>query len=253
MCPILFKLGPFPVHAYGFMIAIAFLVGIVISMYFARREGVGPENILDLALYVILSAIIGARALYVIGTWDQYQGNIWEMFAVQKGGLIFLGGLLLAVLTVMLYARVKRIPILRLLDILTPGTALGYAITRIGCFLNGCCFGLPTDLPWGLEFPFGSLAYSYFPHQHIHPTQLYSSASMFLAFLALIWLYHKKQKDGFIFYWGLIFYSVYRMAVEFLRFSPIHWLGLTPSQWLVIFLAGGAVWGLIRGNKRIDA
>ena len=246
MCPILFRLGPFSIHAYGFMIAIAFLVGILISMRYARKEGLQAETILDLALYVIIAAIVGARLLYVLGTWADYRDNYWEMFMVQKGGLVFLGGLILAVLTVIGYARIKKINILKLLDILTPGTAIGYAITRIGCFFNGCCFGLPTKLPWGIEFPFGSLAHSFYPHDHIHPTQLYSSGSMLLAFAVLVWLYRSKKYDGFIFYWGLMFYSIYRFLVEFLRYSPIHWLNLTPSQWIVIPLFVFGLWGLLK-------
>ncbi|MBU0672704.1 MAG: prolipoprotein diacylglyceryl transferase [Candidatus Margulisbacteria bacterium] len=251
MYPILFKIGPFSIHAYGFMIAIAFLTGIIVALYYAKREGLKSETILDLALYVIIAAIVGARLLYVIGTWNQFEGNILEMFMVQRGGLIFLGGLILAVLVVIGYARIKKINVLKLLDILTPGTALGYAITRIGCFLNGCCFGLPTKLPWGLEFPFGSLAYSYYPHEHIHPTQLYSSGSMLAAFVILLILYQKKKYDGFVFYWGLLFYSIYRMLVEFLRFSPVHWLGLTPSQWVLVGTFILAISGLVYNYKQL--
>ncbi len=251
MLPVLFKLGPLSVHAYGFMIAIAFLVGILLALRFAKKEGIQPETILDLALYVIIAAIVGARLLYVLGTWNDFQGNYLEMFMVQKGGLIFLGGLIMAILVVIGYAKLKKINILKLLDLMTPSVALGYAITRIGCFLNGCCFGLPTKLPWGLEFPFGSLAHSYYPHEHIHPTQLYSSLSMLLAFVVLLLLYKKKKYDGFVFYWGLLFYSIYRMLVEFLRFSPVHWLGLTPSQWVVIFTAAVAIFGLV--NKRFQS
>ncbi len=250
MYPILFKIGPLSVHAYGFAIAVAFLVGILISLRYAKKEGIKADQILDLAVYVIIAAIIGSRFLYVIGQWDQYKDHPGEIFMVQRGGLVFLGGLVLAVLVVVWHARRKGIPILKLLDALTPGTAIGYAITRIGCFLNGCCFGLPTELPWGMVFPPASLAHLYFPDQHIHPTQLYASASMLLAFVILLVLYRRKRFDGHVFYWGLILYSAYRFLIEFIRFSPIHWLGLTPSQWMVIPLAGWAICGLIAGLRR---
>jgi len=251
MYPILFKIGPFSVHAYGFAIAVAFLIGILMSLHYARKEGIPPDQILDLAVYVIVAAIVGSRFLYVIGQWNEYRDNILEIFMVQRGGLVFLGGLILAVLVVVWHARRKGIPILKLLDALTPGTAIGYAITRIGCFLNGCCFGLPTDLPCGVVFPPGSLAHSYFPNQHIHPTQLYASASMLLAFFAFLLLYRRKRFDGQVFYWGLILYSVYRFLIEFIRFSPIHWLRLTPSQWMVIPLAAWAVYALIDKRRHL--
>jgi len=251
MHPILFNLGPFSVHAFGFAIAIAFLLGILLSFHFAKKDGIDKETVLDFTLWVIIAAIVGARFLYVIGTWDQYQANIWEIFMVQRGGLVFLGGLLAAIVTLVYLSRRSRIPILRVLDVATPAATLGYAIGRLGCFLNGCCFGLPTKLPWGIQFPFGSLAHSYYPHDHLHPTQLVSAASMFIAFAIVVWLYQKKKYDGYIFYWGLIMYSVYRFLIEFLRFSPIHWLGLTPSQWLVVFAGGYAVWGLM--HKRFKS
>jgi len=250
MRPILFSLGDISIHAYGFMLALAFLAGILISIRYARKEGLKGDVILDLALYVIIAAIVGARLVYVLGQWDQYRDNLIDVIMVQKGGLVFLGGLLAAIGVVALYARIKQIPILKLLDILTPGSAIGYAITRIGCFLNGCCFGLPTDLPWGMAFPPGALAYFYFQEMRLHPTQLLSSASMFAAFLILVILYKFKKLDGQIFYWGLIFYSVYRFAVEFLRFSPMYWLGLTPSQWIVILTFTAGAYGLIRIYKR---
>ncbi|MEA3493006.1 MAG: prolipoprotein diacylglyceryl transferase [Candidatus Margulisiibacteriota bacterium] len=234
MYPILFKIGPLSIHSYGVMVAIAFLVGIFVSIYYAKKAGIKEQVIPDLAIYVIIVAIAGARFFYVAGQWHQYKNNLIEIFMVQKGGLVFLGGFLLALITVVFYAKRKGIPLLKLFDILAPGAALGYAIGRIGCFLNGCCFGVPTDLPYGIKFPPGALAYSYFPDKYLHPTQLLSSGSMLLAFMILALLYAHKKFDGYIFFWGIIFYSVYRFLVEFLRYSPMHWLGLTPSQWIVL-------------------
>jgi phosphatidylglycerol:prolipoprotein diacylglycerol transferase len=249
--PILFSLGDISIHAYGFMLALAFLVGILISIRYAKKEGLRGDVILDVALYVIIAAIVGSRLLYVVGQWDQYKDNLIDIIMVQKGGLVFLGGLLAAIGVVILYAKIKQIPVLKLLDIIAPGSAIGYAITRIGCFLNGCCFGLQTDLPWGMVFPPGALAYFYFQEARLHPTQPLSSASMFVAFLVLALLYKFKKFDGQIFYWGLILYSVYRFIVEFLRFSPMHWLGLTPSQWIVILTFAAGVYGLV--HKRLKA
>ena len=260
MYPVLFKFGPFAIHAYGFFIALAFLAGILVSLYYAKREGIGSQTIFDLAIYVIISGLVGARLSYVFGQWEYFRGNPAEIFMAQKGGLVFLGGFLLALLVTVVYVKINNIPRLKLFDALAPGVALGYAIARIGCFLNGCCFGLPAGqagLPakfsWGLIFPSGSLAGAYFPGQALHPTQLYSMTLMFLAFLALVFLYRAKKFDGQIFFWWLILYSAYRFLIEFLRFSPIHWLGLTPSQWLVILTFALGLWGLTFYKKRPGA
>src|SRR3989338_10288723 len=136
MYPVLFKLGGFSLHAYGLFVALGFLAGILFSINYAKREGIGAETILDLSLYVIVSAIAGARLFYVLGQWDYFRANPREISMVQNGGVVFQGGLLLVFLTVAVYAKLKKLPLLKLFDALTPGTTLGYAIGRIGCFLN---------------------------------------------------------------------------------------------------------------------
>lgn len=225
------------------MIALAFLVGIFTAIRYARREGIKAETILDLALYVMIAAVAGARLFYVVGQWEIYKDNLPEVLMLQKGGLVFLGGLLFSILTVIIYAKAKNQPLLKLLDALTPATAIGYAVGRVGCFLNGCCFGLPTQLPWGVVFPPGSLAALYSPGEHLHPTQIYSIFSMLIVFGALVWIYRHKKYDGQILAWGLVLYSIYRFFVEFLRYSPLHWFSLTPSQWLSFLLFSFGLWG----------
>lgn len=250
MHPILIKLGSLTIYSYGFMVALGFLVGVLVSLYFAKKNGLSVDLILDLAIYVILAAIFGARLFYVIGDWGQYKNNLLGIFMVQEGGLVFLGGLIFAMLAAFLYARKKNISWLFLFDVLTPGTALGQAIGRIGCFLNGCCFGLPTKVPWGMVFPKGSLAYEFFPWRHLHPTQLYSSFSVLIIFGLVLLVFRFKKFDGQVFLSGLILYSIYRFIVEFFRFSPIHWAGLTPSQWIVMITFALAVYGWFYLRKR---
>jgi len=243
MQPIIFKLGALELHSYGLFVALGFTVGIILSLICAKREKIAAQLIVDLALYVVIAAIAGARLFYVLGQPAYYCHNPLEIIMVQNGGLVFLGGLLLAILAVVIFARRKNIPLLSLLDAITPGTALGYAIGRLGCFFNGCCFGLPTNLPWGIEFPSGSLAAFYCPGEHLHPTQLYSSLIVLILFLGLLWLYKNKKFSGQIFFSGLIGYSLYRFLIEFLRYSPIHWLYLTPSQWIAILIFIFGLWG----------
>ena len=244
MHPILFRAGGISFYSFGLMVALAYLFIIWISLAFAKREGIKAETILDLSIYVLFASILGARLFYVIGQWDLYKENLLEIIMIQRGGLVFLGGLIFGLAAFIIYARIKRLSLLKLLDVASPGVVLGYAIGRIGCFLNGCCFGLPTHLPWGVIFPPGALAHFYFDGQPLHPTQLYSSLSMLLAFFVLLIIYRYKKFEGQVFYWALIFYSVYRFTVEFLRYSPIHFWGLTPSQLVVIVFFAIGLWGL---------
>lgn len=244
MHPNLFNLGPFSVHSYGLLVAIAFAIGILLTLHFAKKEKIAPELVLDLAIYVVISAVLGARFLYVAGQWDYFRTNPAEIIMLQNGGLVFLGGLIFSFIAVLIFAQLKKIKLLKLLDAIAPGAALGYAIGRIGCFLNGCCFGLPAKLPWGVVFPHGSLADFYCSGEKLHPTQLYSSLAMFLVFLVLIRIYQNKKFNGQLFFWWLILYSIYRFSVEFFRYSPMHWARLTPSQWLVIFTFSAGIWGL---------
>lgn len=251
MYPILFSLGSLHIYSYGFMVALAFGLGIFITVYFAKKEEIQPDVIFDAAIYVIISGIVGARLFYVIGQWGQYQNNLLDIFMVQKGGLVFLGGFLFCFVAVILFALLKKIPLLKLLDCIAPGAALGYAVGRLGCFLNGCCFGLPCSLPWSTKFPVGSLAYSYYPNIALHPTQLYSILAMLLAFFIILFIYRRKRYDGQVFYSWFVLYGIYRFGVEYFRFSPIHWLGLTPSQWLALIFIVAAGYGLIRYAKKV--
>lgn len=242
MRPVLIELGPLDVHSYGFMLAIGFLVGILIILRYAGKAGIREETILELAIYGIVGALVGARLMYVVGQWEHYRHNLLEIIMVQEGGLAFLGGLLLGMGIVFFVARARGIPFLKLMDVSAPGATIGYAIARVGCFLNGCCFGRPTELPWGVNFPLGSLAHSHFPSQHIHPTQLYALLAMLAAFGVIVRFWPQRRYDGHVFFWWLVIYGLYRFSVEFLRFCPaeLYWLGLNPGQWiaLAMMLAG---------------
>lgn len=244
MHPTIVKFGPLSIHSYGLFVALGFLTGILIAIYFAKKEKINPNIILDLSLYVIISGIIGARLFYVLGQWDYYKNNPLDILMVQNGGLVIFGGFIFAFFAIAIYAKQKKLSLLKLLDAIAPGLALGYAIGRIGCFLNGCCFGLPTSLLWGMVFPPSSLAAYYYPGQQLHPTQIYSSLAMLAAFFVLIYIYRRKRFNGQIAAWFFVLYSVYRFFIEFFRYSPIHWLALTPSQWLAIFISILGIGGL---------
>ncbi|MBI5399856.1 prolipoprotein diacylglyceryl transferase [Candidatus Saganbacteria bacterium] len=234
MLPILIKLGPLTIHSYGLLAALGFTAGLLSTVYYADKEGISSETILNLAIYNIIAWIIGARLFYVIGMWNQFQQNPLDIIMIQNGGLVFLGGLIFGLAAIFFVAWRNRLPVWKILDAATPGSLLGFSIGRIGCLLNGCCFGLPTTLPWGIKFPFGALAYFYFPNEALQPTQLLDIIGLFIVFVILVFIYQRRKFSGQVFFWGIILYSIERFLTELLRYSPLHWLGLTPSQWIVI-------------------
>lgn len=231
MHPILFKLGPISVYSYGFMVAIAFIAATYLAQRAARQTDISPSFIIDLALLMLFSGIIGARLLYVVLNIKDYIERPLEIIMLQHGGLVFYGGAIFALAAGILYIKRKRLSVYKIGDLLAPYVALGQAIGRIGCFLNGCCFGKPTDSVFGVVFPGAT--------QPIHPTQVYSSlALIFLyGFLRLLQKIGVKEGTVLLFY-GLL-YSAGRFLMEFLRGDNIIELfGLTFSQFVsaIIFI-----------------
>ncbi len=241
MHPILFKIGPVVIYSYGVMIAVAFLSSMYLISRSAQKAGISIENIADLGLALLISGIVGARLLYVLTEIEYYRANPLEIVMIWKGGLVFYGGFIAAFVCGWVVLKRNKMPVLKTCDHIIPYLALGQAIGRIGCFLNGCCFGKPTNLPWGMIFPKGSIAGDIYPAIHIHPTQLYSVYTNFLIFAILLLFGNWKKFDGQILYLYFILYSVSRFLIEFLRAdNPQILLGLTISQVIcvVLFLVG---------------
>lgn len=254
MHPIAFNLGNFSVHWYGVMMALAFLAGLWTASRRGLRDGFAPEKILDLGPWLIVGTIIGARALYVATYWQESFASqpITEIFMIQHGGLVYYGGLVGASLGGILYSRLKKLPLWRLADALAPSIALGYVFGRIGCLLNGCCYGSVCDLPWAIHFPEGHETY---PHG-VHPTQIYDSLLNLVLYLALAWLYRRKKFDGQIFALYLMCYAVTRSIVETFRgdYDAAHrHSGLTPAHLVSIgIFAAGAILYAIQ-SRRVSA
>lgn len=161
MHPKLFEI-PFihwPVPSYGLMMVIAFLVAVSLIRYLSRNITPNPQYITNASLYSLIAGVVGARLFYVIHHFDDFQGRLLSVFAIWGGGLELLGGVLLAIAVIGFYCRYHKLPVRRYLDILAIGLMLALAFGRIGCFLNGCCFGKPTNLPWAVRFPYRSDAY----------------------------------------------------------------------------------------------
>lgn len=225
MHPTLFKIGPLEIHSYGLLLAVSFLLGILLASHRAKKQGVNPDSIMDLSIVIVISAILGARFLYVIAHLGEFRGHWLDVInpfqsngQVGIAGLTMLGGFIAALVFGMLYLYLKKLPALKIADILVPSLGLGIFITRIGCFLNGCCYGIPTDMPWGMVFPTECAAGYHFTGIPIHPAQLYSSFYGLVILVSLLLLERIKKFDGFLLYWFLILYGFSRLTVDFFRY-----------------------------------
>jgi phosphatidylglycerol:prolipoprotein diacylglycerol transferase len=262
MHPILFEipridlgawtLGPIPIRMYGLMIGIGFILAITLASHRAKKEGINPDRILDMGVYLLLAAIIGSRLLYVLTAWHEFARNPLEVFAIWKGGLVFYGGLLAAVPTGIWYVRKHSLPVWKTADILAPSIALGHAFGRLGCFFAGCCYGAPCNGPVCITFTNAqSLAPLGVP---LFPTQLMESAGEFTIFGLLLLLVRFKRFDGQIFGFYLIFYAVLRFVIEFFRGDVargVYFGGLiSTSQIIAILIAVAAIAGLVIGWRQ---
>jgi phosphatidylglycerol:prolipoprotein diacylglycerol transferase len=238
MHPVLVDLGFIKIYSYGFMLALSFLVGIMIAARRARGRGVEPETIYDMSIILVIGAVVGSRGLYILTHLDHFR-SIVDIVAIWQGGATYYGGLLLAVAGAVVFLRRKKIPFFRVADITAPSIAAGVFLTRIGCFLSGCCFGDPTSCPTGLVFPPGSPAGHIHPDVPIHPTQLYSSLYGLVIFGLLLLLDRRRHFDGFLFSWLCILYGISRFIIDFFRYyedSAIVAGGLTNNQFISIAL-----------------
>jgi len=246
--PIAFKFGSVTITWYGIMVAMGFMAGLWTAARRAMQEKISAEKIYDLGPWLIFGSILGARTLYVITFWrEQFADKPFpEIFKVWKGGLVYYGGLIGASLAVILYCRIKKFPMWKLGDILAPSISLGYAFGRIGCLMNGCCYGRECHLPWAIKFPVGHETHPPgSPALPVHPTELYESILSLGLFAFLNWLYRRKKFDGQVFAAYLVCYALLRSFVELFRgdypaYQRFFGGWATPAQMVSIgiFVAG---------------
>ena len=244
MHPILIELGPFKIYSYGFMLALSFLAGILLAGRRAEKRGISKEAVQDLSIILIILAVVGSRTLYILTHRDNYK-SIIDIIALWQGGATYYGGILLAIAGAVAYLRKRKISFFRMADICVPSIALGIFLTRLGCFLSGCCFGLPTSCPLGISFPADSPAGYLFPGSAVHPTQLYSSFYGIVIFVLLLLMERKRAFDGFAFALFCIFYGVARFIVDFFRYyesSARLAEAVTVNQGISIAVV---VWGIL--------
>jgi phosphatidylglycerol:prolipoprotein diacylglycerol transferase len=221
MYPTLFQIGHFRLSTYGVMMMTAFLAGIWLAVRRGRERGISREFVESLSTVILVSSMIGARGLYVLTHLDEFRGNWLAVInPVQPdgnfgiAGLVLLGGVLAAIPTTLWYTARKGHSVWDVVDLLSPSLALGMAIGRVGCLLNGCCYGQACGCAWAITYPEGSHLHALGP---VHPTQAYLILGDLLLMAALLWAARRRAFPGQIFALFLVLYAPLRFTVEFLR------------------------------------
>jgi phosphatidylglycerol:prolipoprotein diacylglycerol transferase len=231
-------LGPFSLHTYGVLLAVAFLAGLWVASRQARRAGLDPGRVTDMAVWVLIAGLVGAKLMLVAVDWRYFVRNPGELRSILQSGGVFYGGLIAGILVAWLYARRYGLPGWRTADVLAPGVVIGQAIGRLGCFAAGCCWGRPTQLPWAVTFTdiYAARQVGTPMDTPVHPSQLYESAAAFLIFFFLLWLAGRKRFHGQVTLAYVALYSAARFGLEFLRGDPDRgtWLGGIASTSQVV-------------------
>jgi len=238
MYPILLKIGPINIYTYGSLLCLAFLAALWVAGREAQRVGLPPGRIWDLGFYILVAALVGARALEVLLNLHRYVEKPLDIFKLWDGGLAFQGGLLLAFITALAYIRRHGLPVWGTLDALALGIPLGHSIGRVGCLMAGCCYGRPTDLPWAVTFTHPeTLGPRGVP---VHPTQLYESLLYLGIFGFILWLRKRKSFQGELFGTYLLLAGLARFGVEFFRGDdrgPVIFAGMPVTQVVALITA----------------
>jgi phosphatidylglycerol---prolipoprotein diacylglyceryl transferase len=249
-----FHLGPaLTLHTYGVLLAIAFLAGLSVASWQARRVASGlfaeddrraryANQVIDMAVWVLIAGLLGAKILLVALDWRAFTRSPRDILSVLQSGGVFYGGLVAGILVAWWYARRHRMPGWPTADVLAPGVVLGQAIGRLGCFAAGCCWGKATQVPWAVVFTdmYAARAVGTPMDVPLHPSQIYESLAAFLIFFFLLWLAPRKRFHGQVVLAYVALYSAARFALEFLRGDPDRgaWLRghVSTSQIIAVVL-----------------
>ncbi|MFZ2357585.1 MAG: prolipoprotein diacylglyceryl transferase [Candidatus Omnitrophota bacterium] len=208
MHPEICKIGFFTVYSYGLLLVIAFMVSSTLSIIEAKKQNINPEVIFNLLFVGFIFGVIGARIFYVIQNFNYFFENPYEIIMLQHGGLSWFGGLILGVFSAILYIRSKKLSVYKVFDLVIPFVALAQAIGRVGCLLNGCCYGKVSE-KFGIYFEVHNAS--------LLPTQIYSSLLLVLIYIILRFLQDRPHRVGQIFFSYLLLYSLKRFFIEYWR------------------------------------
>jgi phosphatidylglycerol:prolipoprotein diacylglycerol transferase len=241
MHPILFEIGRFPVYTYGLLLAAAYLLGLQFALRRARAVGLDPNRVMDLGIWIIVSALVGAKLLLLIVEFDQFSRDPAELLNLARSGGVFYGGLIAAVAVALWYLRRHRMPMWTVTDVFAPGIALGHVIGRLGCVFAGCCFGRPANVPWAITFTNEFAARNVGTPLGIplHPTQLYEAgAELLILIMLLVTERRGRTFPGRTFWLYMLLYAISRFVIEFYRGDPRGMVGdFSTSQFVSLVLA----------------
>ena len=255
MYPILFEIGGFSVYTYGVLLAAAYLLGLQFAIVRGRQRGLDPNRTMDLGIWIIISALVGAKLLLLIVEFDTFKNNPAELKTLLRSGGVFYGGLIAAVAVALWYLWRHRMPMWTVTDAFAPGIALGHVIGRLGCLFAGCCYGRQApDLPWAITFT------SEYANKNVgtpigvplHPTQLYEAGAELLIMILLLATERRGRPFPGRTFWGyLLLYGVSRFIIEFYRGDARGLVGsLSTSQFVSILIVPISIVMLILLSRR---
>jgi phosphatidylglycerol:prolipoprotein diacylglycerol transferase len=221
--PIVGAVGPVTIYTYGVLLAAAYLGGLQLAMIRGKQRGLDQTRVLDLGIYIIISALIGAKLLLLITDFRSFADNPRALLDLLRSGGVFYGGLLVAVTVALLYIRRIGLPLWTTCDVFAPGIALGHVVGRFGCFFAGCCYGRPTTVPWAITFTSPAAAANVGTPLNIplHPTQLYEAGAEALILVLLLATESRgRQFPGRTFWLYMLLYAVSRYIIEIFRGDP---------------------------------
>jgi len=227
-------------YGYGVAMCVGFLAAILWAARRAKRDGRSPDVIYNVALCCFFGGVFGARAFYFVQNAGRFP-SLWDLVRIWEGGLTFYGGFLLATAAVIVYLKATRRPVLYWLDVIAPSLALGLAFGRIGCFLNGCCYGDICRHGWGMVWPVGSIPWERFRDTPLYPSQIYSAVNALLLALVLHVAFHYRRRNGQVILMFTVLYGVSRFVLEMIRADevPEYLLGLPTLLGLIGMHARG--------------
>jgi phosphatidylglycerol:prolipoprotein diacylglycerol transferase len=241
--PVAFSIGIFEVRWYGIMVVLAIVAVIAVSLLEARRVGLAEDHIYSMGLWAIIGGVLVSRLFHVIDKWDYYMANPNQIIGF--AGLTVYGAVLGALLAVLIYCWVKKLSFWQVGDVVAPGAILGQAIGRIGCFINGCCYGLPTSLPWGVVYTNPG---SYCPlDERFQPTQIYHLVWNLIGF-GILWSLRRRLKpQGSLFLLYLALYAAGDLIIRFVRVGEPFLFGMQQAQLIgIVILLVTVPWLIVR-------
>ena len=257
MHPILFEAGGLTIYSYGVLLAAAYLLGLQFALMRARSRGLPSQQVMDLGIWIIISALVGAKLLLLIVDFDQFTANPRDLLSLARSGGVFYGGLIAAVAVALIYLRRHKLPLWTTTDVFAPGIALGHIVGRLGCLLAGCCFGKPASVPWAITFkdPAAMANVGTPLGIPLHPTQLYEAGAEAVILVFLL-LFERRGRPfpGRTFWSYMLLYGISRFIVEFYRGDNRGMVfdTLSTSQFVSLLLVPLSIVMLILLSRRMS-